>query len=145
MGKIIRIKKDEQENTDTEVSKDIAKRFFETAGTKTNTELKPAYEIVFESCDIRNKPDFIMDGKVLNVNKLSKEESYLGMLGEGTCGLYKIDVENDKVMEYRIAEMDSDIEGTSDGKNRMILVFEEQLEEWVYEAIEKGMLYLSVV
>lgn len=34
MGKIIRIKKDEQENTDTEVSKDIAKRFLKQQGQK---------------------------------------------------------------------------------------------------------------
>jgi len=137
MGDVIKFNPKEDTTEEKVDMSPLVEEFFETSGTYTNVDLKPAYNVYFENVDG-------WDGKITKIDKLSKGESYLGMLGSGTCGLYSVDIDNDKILNSRIAELDSDIEEAEDGGYSMILVFSEELEDWVFEALKKNKLFLSV-
>lgn len=124
-------------NSDTKMSS-IASDFFDSAGKETNTELNPAYIITF-----KNASELSWDGCVTGIKRLAKSDSYMGMLGSGTCGLYQTDNSN-VVKNGIIANMDSDIKDEVQGSFSIILVFDDELEDWVFESLGDGTLFISV-
>lgn len=136
MGDIVKFSQRKDSAVEESSVSPLVEGFFATEGSYTNIELKPAYVIYFEDVDG-------WDGKINKIEELSKDESYISMLGSGTCGLYSTDTVNDEILNYRIAELDSDIE-KADGGYKMILVFSDELESWVFEALKDNKLFLSV-
>lgn len=118
------------------ISDKITEEFFAIDGSYSNSELLPTYRVTYENVEG-------WDGKVTAVEKVPKKDSYMSLLSSGTCGLFIYDAEEDKIREGVIAELDSDIEETTDGKYGLYLIFKEELEGWVFEAIEKGNLYFT--
>ena len=137
MGDVIKFNPKEDTTEEKVDMSPLVEEFFETSGTYTNIELKPAYNIYFENVDG-------WDGKVTKIERLSKDKSYLSMLGSGTCGLYYLDVSSDKLMDGVVAEFDSDIESVAPGEYAMVLIFNEELEDWVFDAVKANELFLSV-
>ncbi len=96
-------------------------------GSYSNSELMPTYKIKF-------KVDENRDGKVISIQKLSKNESYRSMLSSGTSGIF-ITSEDGKIEKGWIAELETDVEELGKGEYTFILVFKEELPDSLLENI----------
>lgn len=96
-------------------------------GSYSNSELMPTYEIKF-------KDDENWDGKVISIQKLSKNESYRSLLSSGTSGIF-ITSEDGKIEKGWTAELETDAEELGKGEYTFILVFKEELPDSLLENI----------
>jgi len=90
-------------------------------GSYSNSKLMPTYKIKF-------KADENWDGKVISIQKLSKNESYRSMLSSGTSGIF-ITSEDGKIEKGWIAELETGAEELGKGVYTLILVFKEELPD----------------
>ncbi len=126
MGDIVDFNKAKKNKRGTNTNVGITfEDFAAIYGSYSNSELMPTYKIKF-------KEDENWDGKVISIQKLSKNESYRSMLSSGTSGIF-ITSEDGKIEKGWTAELETDAEELGKGEYIFILVFKEELPDSLLE------------
>ena len=137
MGDIVDFNKAKKNKRGTKTNIGITfEDFAAIDGSYSNSELMPTYEIKF-------KDDENWDGKVISIQKLSKNESYRSMLSSGTSGIF-ITSEDGKIEKGWTAQLETDVEELGKGEYTFILVFKEELPDSLLENIYDNV-YVSML
>lgn len=135
MAKVVKFPGNNESTSNYSNSSITFEGFANSLGSYSNVELMPAYLVTF----ITSGNEF--DGKITKITKLDKKDSYMSGLNDSACRLNSI--EGDKV-RFISAQLDTDIEEIEDGQ-QLIMVFREELEDWVFNALREDNLFLSVM
>lgn len=128
MGNIVDFNKAKKNKRGTNTNIGITfEDFAAIDGSYSNSELMPTYKIKF-------KEDENWDGKVISIQKLSKNESYRSLLSSGTSGIF-ITSEDGKIVKGWKAQLETGAEELGKGVYTFILVFKEELPDSLLENI----------
>lgn len=138
-GEIVEFKNSSINTEEKESVKGLSfEEFAATIGSYSNANLDPAYIVEYEDVDG-------FDGKVTNLTKLSKDESYMSLLSSGTFSLFELAEDGEKLLHWTTAELEGDIESTDYGKYHLVAVFKEELDDVIFKALKQEKLYISLL